>query len=238
MAIVMGVLGLSLRNMQGPSTQVAAAQVASGLSLARQIAISKNTETRFVIYGSTTGATGNNLPPESWRYWTILSSNKEVPNNLWVMEKEWEKLPEGAVFLNLSTGNYSTIFLDPIGNLSVSPKLAARIPPGGGEYEYFQSFGTFRVSAPAAPGTERFSLSSVPVLGYLPSGEVVANNVTSAAERLDLRNGQSAGIRLADGVANPNGSISLRSTNNFYYVETDRLGRVRVRARESFRERR
>ena len=241
MAIVMGILGVSLRNMQGPSTGVAAAQVASGLSLARQIAISKNTETRFVVYGSPTGATGAGLPPESWRYWTVISSNKNIANpadNIWVMEKEWEKLPEGVVFLNLATGAYSTIAGDPIGatvGAAFSPQMNTNVTSGN-EWRFFQSYGTFRVSAPSAPDQDRFTLTGMPVIGYLSSGEAVASAGTSRGERLPLGTGQTAAIRVAEGVAGDNGSISLRSTNNYYYVETDKFGRVRVRARESFRE--
>ena len=236
MAIVMGILGVSLRNMQGPSTGVAAAQVASGLSLARQIAISKNTETRFVVYGSPTGATGTGLPPESWRYWTVISSNKNATNNTWVMEKEWEKLPEGVVFLNIATGGYSTIRGDPLNGASVgqsfTPSLSTNIVQNGEEWKRFESFGTFGVSA----GGSTITLAGVPSVGYLPTGEAVGNGGTSRAQRLSLNTGQTAAIRVAEGVAGDNGSISLRSTNNYYYVETDKFGRVRVRARESFRE--
>jgi prepilin-type N-terminal cleavage/methylation domain-containing protein len=236
MAIVMGVLGLSLRNMQGPSTQVAAAQVASGLSLARQIAISKNTETRFVIYGSASGATGAGLPPESWRYWTVISSNKSATNNMWVMEKEWEKLPEGVVFLNIATGGYSTIEGDPVNGASIGQPFTPRFGTGnvtdGQEWTLFASFGTFGVSAGGASNT----LTSVPVVGYLPTGEAVANGGTSRAQRLGLTTGQTAAVRVAEGFAGTDGTIRLLSTNNWYYVETDKFGRVRVRARESYRK--
>ncbi len=236
MAIVMGVLGLSLRSMQGPSTQVAAAQVASGLSLARQIAISKNTETRFVVYGSASGATGAGLPPENWRYWTVISSNKTATNNMWVMEKEWEKLPESVVFLNIATGGYSTIAGDPLSGASVgqpfTPSFSTNIVQNGQEWKRFESFGTFGVSAGGASNT----LTSVPVIGYLPTGEAVANGGISRAQRFALNTGQTAAVRVAEGVAGADGAIRLLSTNNWYYVETDKFGRVRVRARETYRE--
>jgi prepilin-type N-terminal cleavage/methylation domain-containing protein len=236
MAIVMGVLGLSLRSMQGPSTQVAAAQVASGLSLARQIAISKNTETRFVVYGSPSGATGAGLPPESWRYWTVISSNKNAANNAWIMEKEWEKLPEGVVFLNIATGGYSTVRGDPLNGVTIgqpfTPAFSLNNVSRGEEWKRFESYGTFGISA----GGTSLQLNSVPVIGYLPTGEAVSNRGTSRAERLALGTGQTAAIRVAEGVAGADGAIRLLSTNNYYYVETDKFGRVRVRARESFRE--
>jgi len=240
MAIVMGVLGLSLRSMQGPSTQIAASQVASGLSLARQIAISKNSDTRFVIYGSPTGASGPGLPAESWRYWTVIRTNKNVPNpaaNIWTMEKEWEKLPEGVVFLNIATGAYSTIEGDPIGatiGAAIRPALNTSIGANN-EWTGFTSFGTFNVSTPSAPNVAAFTLTSAPAIGYKPTGEAVECKGTPRGTSLP-GGGQAAAVRLAEGSSTGNGEIVLRSLQNYYYVETDKLGRVRVRARESFRQ--
>jgi hypothetical protein len=43
-------------------------------------------------------------------------------------------------------------------------------------------------------------------------------------------------VRLADGAVNGSGQVILRSTNRYYFVETDAtVGRIRVRAPESYR---
>ena len=232
MAIVMVVLGLSL-NVRGPSTQVAAAQVASGLSLARQIAVSRNAETRFVVYGATNGPSAAGLPQESWRYWTIIRSNRDVPGNVWVMEKEWEKLPNGVVFLNIASGNYSTINIDPIGatvGTAFAPMVSTNLGGGGNEWKGFDSFGTFNVASPASPATTAFTLTQVPAIGYRGAGEAVMGDGKS------LPGAQAAAaVRVVDGAVTPDAKILLKTTNNYYYVETDKRGRVRVRARESYR---
>jgi Tfp pilus assembly protein FimT len=238
MAIIMTVLGMSL-SVRGPSTQVAAAQVSSGLSLARQIAISRNAETRFVVYGSTTGATGTGLPQESWRYWTVIRTNRDNPANMWIMEKEWEKLPNGVVFLNIATGTYSPIEFDPIGasvGTPFSPVISSNIRAGS-EWTGFDSFGDFNVAAPSSPNTTAFTLTDVPAIGYQRSGEAITGDgtVISKARNPGGSPARAMGLRLADGAVTPNAQILLKSTNNAYTVEADMQGRLRVRARESYR---
>lgn len=245
MAIVMGVLGLSLRSMQGPSTQVAAAQVASGLSFARQLAISRNADTRFVIYGSATGATGAGLPPESWRYWTVIVTNKNVANpadNIWVMEKEWEKLPEGTVFLDIASGpGYRILNENTIGatvGVPFKPALSTNSSGGGvNAWKSFTSFGNFNLSSPSAPAKPIISLLQVPVVGFSPTGEALLCSGGPRGQKLNSGpiSSFALGVRVAEGASAPNGDITLRSTLNYYYLETDRLGRIRVRARESYR---
>jgi len=242
MAIVMGVLGLSLRNMQGPSTQIAAAQVASGLSLARQIAISKNADTRFVIYGSRTGFTGPGLPPESWRYWTVAVTNKNILNpaaNIWIMQKEWEKLPEGVVFLDIASGlSYRTMAENTIGaslGTPFTPDFRANFAGGGTEaWKGYTSYGDLNLSAPDSPANISLTLSQVPVVGFSPTGEAVKSVGTLTPQKLGNQHGALA-VRVAEGASMPNGEITMRSIVNYYYVETDRLGRIRVRNRESYR---
>jgi len=239
MAIVMGILGLSLRSMQGPSTQVAAAQVASGLSFARQLAVSRNAETRFVIFGSTAGVTGPGLPPENWRYWSVLVTNKNIPNpadNLWIMQKEWEKLPEGTVFLNVASANYSTINTDPIGATLGQPFRPTNSTTLGSnnEWQGFVSYGDFKVSTPSSPNTTAFQLTQVPVIGFRGTGEAVECQGTSRGVQVSGA-ARAIAARVADGSSTAAGEIILRSVENYYYVETDMLGRVRVRARESYR---
>jgi prepilin-type N-terminal cleavage/methylation domain-containing protein len=243
MAIVMSVLGLSLRNMQGPSTQIAAAQVASGLSFARQLAISRNAETRFIIYGSPTGTTGAGLPEESWRYWTVAVTNKNIPNptaNMWIMQKEWEKLPEGVVFLDIASGGgYRIINENTIGAAVGSPISRASSfvtnQSGGGTeaWKYYTSFASLNLSSPNSPDTTSLALPQVPVVGFSATGEAL--KAVGALQPRKLDSHGALGLRLAEGTSLASGDIVLRSINNYYYVETDRLGRIRVRARESYR---
>ena len=231
MAIIMTVLGMSL-SVRGPSTQVAAAQVSSGLSLARQIAISRNAETRFVVYGSTTGATGTGLPQESWRYWTVIRTNRDDPDNMWIMEKEWEKLPNGVVFLNIATGNYGPIESDPIGasvGTPFSPVIRSNISANN-EWTGFDSFGTFNVASPRTPGTTAFTLNTVPAIGFRGTGEAALGSGATLST-----GARATAVRVADGSVTPGAQIVLKTTNNYYYVESDRRGRLRVRARESYR---
>lgn len=237
MAIIMVALGMSL-NVRGPSTQVAAAQVSSGLSLARQIAISRNSDTRFVIYGSQTGPT-NGLPAESWRYWTVIRTNRDKAGNNWIMEKEWEKLPNGVVFLNIATGTYNTINVDPI-SLQVgtahSPVISSNISANS-EWTGFDSFGTFNVAAPATPDTVAFTLTDAPSIGYRGTGEAVTGDGTqiSKAKNAGANSPRAMGVRMIEGAVTPTGQILIKATNNTYTVEADMQGRLRVRARESYR---
>jgi hypothetical protein len=43
-------------------------------------------------------------------------------------------------------------------------------------------------------------------------------------------------VRVALGAVTPDNRITLKATNNYYYIETDVRGRVRVRSPESFRQ--
>jgi len=237
MAIMMSVLALALRNMTGPSTQVAAAQVASGLSLARQIAVSRATDTRFIIYpGSSSAASDPTLPSEAWRYWTVVSSNRDQQGGAWIMEKEWERLPAGAVFLNIAVGAYSTINEDPIRakiGQPFSPVMRANIGSGN-EWQGYESFGSFQVgvrptnaslSVPVA-----FDIRDVPAIGFNMSG-----GATLASGAPLTAGGQAVGLRIAEGSVTPDRQILLKTTNNYHYVETDKVGRIRVRARETYR---
>jgi prepilin-type N-terminal cleavage/methylation domain-containing protein len=243
MAIVMGVLGLSLRNMQGPSTQIAAAQVASGLSFARQLAISRNTETRFVIYGNTTGAAAPGLPAESWRYWTVIMTNKNVPNpaaNVWIMQKDWEKLPEGTVFLDIasSRANYNTVNANTIPANIVGQPQSRRFQDSFGanenNWQGFTSYGPFNLAAPNDPTTVIFRLTQAPAIGFKGTGEAVECRGVPRGTTLS-GGGQCIAVRLAEGASLPNGQVVLRSVDNYYYIESDKFGRVRSRARESYR---
>lgn len=228
MAFIMGILAVSISQMQGPATRVAAAQVASGLSVARQVAIARNTEARFVIAPT---SSGTGLPQEPWAYWAVVYSNKNVGGNLWVLEKDWERLPGGAVFLNIAGSTYSTINWDPIGATKGRP-FTPQFGPGtaGNEWQFFASFGTMRVAFPADPDSAQATWSQFPYIGFKPTG------VVAPPAGASLGTSRAFGLRVADGAVTPDGQILLRSIDNAYYVETDMtLGRIRVRGREDYR---
>lgn len=231
MAIVMGALGMAINNMGGPSVQVAAAQVASGMSLARQYAVAKNLETRFIIC-NTNGIRSTNpaaVPPESWRYWTVIQTNRG--SNSWTMLKEWEKLPAGVVFLNLVQIGYDTINDPGIIGANVGtpfrPALSASPASDGQEWKVFESFTNY---SQVKVGASTVTLNDTPSIGYRGVGEAVlasGKSVGSAA--------QTIAVRVAPGAVTPDSQIVLKSTNNYFYIETDKRGRVRVRSKESYR---
>jgi Tfp pilus assembly protein FimT len=200
----MGLVAVGVSGMQRPGLQTAAAQVSSGLSLARQLAITRNTTAAFIVATTTNGA---GMPAEPFKYWSVASSNRGL--NAWTLRKDWEKLPDGAVFVESLGSGYKTINPNPypsgmaVGQPSVPASFTNRM--------------TFSVQA----GASTVSFANSPAILFNSDGS--ANNNAVA-------------VRLADGSVNGSGQVILRSTNRFYFVETDAtVGRVRVRAPESYR---
>lgn len=237
MAIVMSVLGYAIGSMGGSATQVAAAQVASGLSLARQLAIAKNSETRFII-ANLSGSDGAGLPQESLRYWSVIMTNKDAANptaNTWVMMKEWEKLPQGVVFLNIAAGSYNTINNEPIGaaiGQPFTPQFSTNLPRNQG-WLGFGSYGPFNLVLSENRNMVVTRMSNAPVIGYNGVGEALS--CTNSPRGSPLTGASKAvAVRVAAGVVQSN-QVILKSTNNSFYVETDKRGRIRVRSRESYR---
>ena len=234
MAIVMTILGYAVSNMGGSATQVAASQVASGLSLARQLAVSKNTETRFVI-ANLDGATGAGLPQESFRHWTVVVSNRA--SGSWSMAKEWEKLPVGVVFLNIATWDYSVIKGDPItgatpGTPLPTPVFQTNGFDSGSEWRGFSSFTNLTVNAGTNGAT--FTIPRAPCIGFRGVGEAIYGNGRAIGGPGNV-NKQEVAVRVAAGAVTPDHRIILRGTNDFCYIESDKRGRVRVRSPESYR---
>jgi len=231
MAIIMGALGYSISNMGGPATQVAASQVASGMSLARQYAVARNRETRFVIC-NLDGASGDGLPPESWRYWTVIQTNRG--SNNWTMLKEWEKLPGGVVFLNVAVAGYSPIGGDPMDGVKLgepfAPDFRDNASPGR-EWQFIQSPTN---NLPVLVNGKRFKLGNTACIGFRGDGGAVKGDGRAMGSAVGSSVAEEA-IRVARGVATPDHKIILKSTNDYYYIETDKRGRVRVRSPESFR---
>lgn len=207
MALVMGLAAIGISGMAGPGLQTAASQVASGMSLARQMAISKNSPAAFIIATST----GTNLPSQPYKYWAVAVSNRATAN--WSIQKEWERLPEGAVFLETIGSGYKTIEPNPF--------------PGGANVG-----SPFTPSSFANPtnvagyyGTNTnatFTFSGLPTIVFRPDGSASSASVA---------------IRLADGTVDASNKVILRNTNRYMFVETDAtVGRVRVRTPESYRQ--
>ena len=106
-SIMAGLLTLALQGVRAPAVRGAASQVTSGLSLARQVAITKNTKAALFIANDT----ANGRIP--YRHWSVGYSNKSSGN--WTLSKKWEPLPEGAFFLEtLINSGYSPISTAPI----------------------------------------------------------------------------------------------------------------------------
>ena len=203
-SMMAGLLALGLKGMKAPAIQGAASQVTSGLSLARQLAISKNTKAALLI--ETSSANGR-VP---FRYWSVVYSNKGSGN--WTIAKKWESLPEGAVFVEVLSGNYSAIKKN---NITGSPSLGQPFTPIG------LTTSDFTIS----PST---TSSNLPAIMFASDGAATSGNSTTA-----LTN---AAIRIAGGVTETNGQVTLTSTNQYYFVETDGIvGRIRMRAPESYK---
>jgi len=228
--IMMSVLAFSLSRSRGPAVQIAAGQVASGLQLARQIAIGKNTHTRFIVSPS---AKGTGLPEAPFRYWALISSNKNAANS-WTLEKDWEPLPVGVVFLNIADQAYSTINWDPIppGMIGTPYKPTFGQAKAGEEYKTFASFTTSAssVMSPFKKGEKVFDLpTQTPFIGFKPTG--AARSGGGIGEKRLLP------IRLAEASVTPEGLVNLQNDRNATYIETDTgIGKIVVRPRESYRE--
>ena len=113
--MMVGLSALAVSGMRAPAVQHGADQVMSGLSLARQIAITKNTQAALLIATNTSSG----FPAEPYRYWAVVFSNRSTAN--WSFAKDWEALPNGAFFLDTrgqSGFDYSSIGGNPLTNYS------------------------------------------------------------------------------------------------------------------------
>lgn len=214
MAVVMGLVAVGVSGMQRPGLQTAATQVSSGLSLARQLAITRNTAAAFVIATSTNGAA---MPAEPFKYWAVITSNRGA--NTWTLRKDWEKLPDGAVFLQTlsappgaspaTTYNSLTVNTWPSG-ISVG---APAVPPVG-------SFVNSTLYSTVAPSGSSLAFAATPAIVFKNDGTATTDAVA---------------VRLADGAVDGSGQVVLRNNTRYYFVETDaNTGRIRVRAPESY----
>jgi prepilin-type N-terminal cleavage/methylation domain-containing protein len=212
MAIIGMMVGLSAMAVQGlraPAVQHAASQVTSGLSLARQIAITKNTQAAFLI------DSGIAYPLEPYRHWSVVYSNREA--NTWTIAKDWEELPSGAVFYeirgSLSGTGYSSI------NSTVNTFTVA---PGGtiptSNFFSANSSASFSIVSSGNTATATF-----PCVRFSSDGDAVNAS------------GSGIAIRIAPGNS-MNGNATITGNGTYYFVETDgTIGRVRMRSPSSYR---
>jgi prepilin-type N-terminal cleavage/methylation domain-containing protein len=203
-SIMAGLLTLALQGVRAPAVRGAASQVTSGLSLARQVAITKNTKAALFIANDT----ANGRIP--YRHWSVGYSNKSSGN--WTLSKKWEPLPEGAFFLEtLLNSEYSPINTTPI----------------------LKSQGDTFTPVNFACTASSISIdgkifTALPYIMFSSDGTAITGNATTA-----LTN---AAIRIASGLANTNGEVTITSLKQYFFVETDGMvGRVRMRAPEDYK---
>jgi len=241
MGIMAGAAALSLRGLRAPALNNAVNETASALKLARQMAVTSR-KRQFVVFPITANPL---LSSNLFRSYAIFeelgpgetSSDGLVVNNeatyrgesIWVARTDWRVLPDGVVFCNLAVSGYSSMQGDPFGGGFRVGMPAGRTTQttstGGEEWRYFMSFTNLLV---VLPNQEQLSLSAVPYLGFAPSGKAFFTGSD--------RNNQSA-LRLMEGTVVQGTQVAVNKTNNYFYIETDRLvGRIRVRPKESYRQ--
>jgi prepilin-type N-terminal cleavage/methylation domain-containing protein len=201
-SIMAGLLTLGLQGVRAPAIRGAASQVTSGLSLARQVAITKNTKAALFIANDT----GNGRIP--YRHWSVGYLDKSSGN--WTLAKKWEPLPEGAVFLEtLTNASYNVL----IKNNCPQQVGQPQIPTGFANTTNIVIAGT--------------TFTGIPYILFGSDGAAMSGNATTLTN---------AAIRIASGLANTNGEVTLTSTNQYFFVETDGMvGRIRMRAPEDYK---
>jgi Tfp pilus assembly protein FimT len=205
--MMVGLSALAVSGMRAPAVQHAADQVMSGLSLARQIAITKNTQAALLIADKTNTGFPTNGP---YRHWSIVYSNRGTSGN-WTIAKDWEELPNGAVFGELLGSGYNPLNVNPYA-----------LNPGG------------TISSAQISGNTTFTIfrdtSSTPAVitsTALPSIRFASDGSAS---------GSAWAIRLMPGSA-MSGNATITGTNQYYFVETDtRTGRIRMRSPENYKK--
>jgi prepilin-type N-terminal cleavage/methylation domain-containing protein len=210
--MMVGLSALAVSGMRAPAVQHAADQVMSGLSLARQIAITKNTYAALLIANQTN--TNNGFPTNGpYRHWSVVFSNKGA--NTWTIAKDWEELPNGAVFSQLLENARTNNSFPP----STSPGSATTSSFYlGSNTNYTASFSNITA------GNTTYSTTSTPNIKFNSSGVAIGNASLAG----------SVGIRISPGTA-MGGNATITSTNQYYIIEADHtIGRIRMRAPESY----
>ena len=205
--MMVGLSTVAVQGMRAPAVQHAADQVMSGLSLARQVAITKNTHAALLIADQTSAGFPTNGP---YRHWSVVYSNKGL--DTWTIAKDWEELPNGAVFSQLLE-NARTNNSFPSGS-SPGSAITGSYYPGNYTTSYTNIIS----------GNNTFSTTSTPSIQFNSSGVAIG----------DGRWAGSVGIRISPGTA-MSGNATITSTNQYYIIESDHaIGRIRLRSPESY----
>jgi prepilin-type N-terminal cleavage/methylation domain-containing protein len=211
--MMVGLSALAVSGMRAPAVQHAADQVMSGLSLARQIAITKNTYASLLIANQTNTGFPTNGP---YRHWSVVFSNKGA--NTWTIAKDWEELPNGAFFLEIlkssgsATERYSPLSKNDFSLYSVGTNFTPT--------NFFTN--TFSQINAVNGSTTNTVLTgqSIPCLIFSSSGTATNSGIA---------------IRISQGSV-ISGNATLTSTNQYYFVETDnRTGRIRMKSPQSYK---
>jgi len=224
MAIMLGILAVSMGQSQSRGVQMAAAQVASGMGVARQTAITRNTDALFIIAPSSGVSATDFYPAEPFRYWAVVYSNRGSPN--WTLATDWTELPSGTVFMGLAGQGYDTINWSTDGEIPApgSPFTPRIGISSKGDWQFFNSFTNLSIVWPGGSA----NVSGIPFIGFRSNGKGFAMAAGTPPRHM--------GIALGEGAIVAGNQISLRSTNNITHVEADsRAGRVVVRPRDSYR---
>ena len=216
-SMMAGLLALGLKGMKAPAIQGAASQVTSGLSLARQLAISKNTKAALIVetlWTDSSGALGSSANRNGrvpFSHWAVVYSNKSAGD--WTVAKKWEQLPDGAVFLQMLVNDkYDAINTNSFPSFAIGQSNAPSLTSFNGR------------NLKIAPST---SSSNYPCIMFSSDGAAITGNSTALTN---------AAIHIASGLADTNGQVTLTSQNQYYFVETDGIvGRIRMRAPESYK---
>jgi hypothetical protein len=211
--MMVGLSALAVSGMRAPAVQHAADQVMSGLSLARQIAITKNTYAALLIAATNSTGFPTNGP---YRHWSVVYSNKGANN--WIIGKDWEELPNGAVFYEIrgafgSSPGYSSL------NATTN---ALTHSPGD--------------TIPTANFTSRNATTSFTIVS---SGNTTTATIPCITFKSDgsATNASAAGmaIRIVPGSV-LGGNATITGNKTYFFIETDSaIGRIRMRSPESYK---
>jgi prepilin-type N-terminal cleavage/methylation domain-containing protein len=211
--MMVGLSALAVQGMRAPAVQHAADQVTSGLSLARQVAITKNTYAALLIANQTNAGFPTNGP---YRHWSVVYSNKSSSGN-WTIAKDWEELPTGAFFLEIlrNSGSapqkYSSLSKNDFSLYSIGNNFTPN--------NFFTNNFSIINAVSGSTTNTVITGQSIPCLIFSSSGTATNNGVA---------------IRIAQGNV-MSGNATLTSTNQYFFIETDsRTGRIRMRSPENY----
>jgi prepilin-type N-terminal cleavage/methylation domain-containing protein len=143
-----------------------------------------------------------------FRHWSVGYLDKSSGN--WTLSKKWEPLPEGTVFLQtLTNASYNVLTKNDCPQQVGQPQ----IPTGFANTTNIVIAGT--------------TFTELPYILFGSDGAAMSGNATPLTN---------AAIRIASGLANTNREVTLTSTNQYFFVETDGMvGRIRMRAPEDYK---